>query len=174
MQMLHRVYFTSLTRTQEEMLDVQFEFTKEEIILGYCYKTKCLQGTGYTNFGSWLANSNSPTFANISPPDRDKICERIGHVTTVYERWETIVENLTMPSMAVIDPRRFSVYQLSRAVGINWCVRTRNNMLQRRGSLPPNSYYDQAKFQQIMDVVRSSGILDDVSKCREQAKLIGS
>ena len=78
--------------------------SKEEIILRYFYKTKCLQGTGYTNFGSWLANSNSPTFANISPPDRDKICERIGHVTTVYERWETIVEKLTTPSMPAINP----------------------------------------------------------------------
>ena len=53
LEMLHRVYVTSLTRSQEELLDVQFEFTKEEIIIGYCYKIKCLQGTGYTNLGSW-------------------------------------------------------------------------------------------------------------------------
>lgn len=172
LEMLHRVYVTSLTRSQEELLDVQFEFTKEEIIIGYCYKIKCLQGTGYTNFGSWLANTNNPTIANVLPPDREKICEKIGHVTTVYERWETIVENLSMPSMQILDARRFSIYQLSRAVCINWCVRTRNNMLQRRGLVPPNGYYDQTKFQQIMALVVSTGILDDVSKCREQAKIM--
>ena len=99
LEMLHRVYVTSLTRSREEMLDVQFNFTKEEIIIGYSYKRKCLQGTGYTNFGSWLANTNNPMMAYILPPEREKICERIGHVTTVYERWETIVKNLAMPSI---------------------------------------------------------------------------
>ena len=33
--MLHGVYLTSLARTQKEMLDLQFEFTKEEIIIGF-------------------------------------------------------------------------------------------------------------------------------------------
>ena len=32
LQMLHRIYFSSLTCTGEELLDVQFEFTKEEIM----------------------------------------------------------------------------------------------------------------------------------------------
>ena len=75
LEMLHRVYVTSLTRSQEELLDVQFEFTKEEIIIGYCYKIKCLQGTGYTNFGSWLANTNNPTIANVLPPERKDLRE---------------------------------------------------------------------------------------------------
>ena len=170
-QELHRILFTELTQTRETILDTQFEHTKQEVIVGYCYKQRCLAGTGYVSFGHWLADA--PDMAHLSPLERDRICDKISQVTIVFEQWETIVEHLTMPSMRVIDARTYSIYQLSRAVGINWCMRQRDNLLRKRPGAPVrNPCYSQEKFQQIMDCVRNTGILDDVSHSREQAGLI--
>ena len=170
-QMLYRIYFTTLTQTRESILDTQFEHTKEEIIMGYTYKQKCLSGSGYRSFGHWLANA--PDMLHLSPLERDRICDKISQVTTVFEKWETIVENLTMPSMNVIDARRYSIYQLSRAVGINWCIRQRDNLIRKRQIAPVrNPCYSQEKFQQLIACVRTTGILDDVSHSRDQARLI--
>ena len=102
--------------------------TKADIIIGYAYKQKCLRGTGYISYGAWLA----ATHDEIPGYERDRWCEEISQITTVYEKWETIVENLTRPSMKALDPRNYSIYQLSRAVGINWCIRTRNSLLRKQ------------------------------------------
>ena len=123
-QQLHQIFFTELSQTRETILDTLFEHTKQEVIVGYCYKQRCLAGTGYVSFGHWLANA--PDMVHLTPPERDRICDKISQVTTVFEKWETIVEHLTMPSMHVIDARIYSIYLLSRAVGINWCMRQRD------------------------------------------------
>ena len=73
-QELHRILFTELTQTRETILDTQFEHTKQEVIVGYCYKQRCLAGTGYVSFGHWLANA--PDMAHLSPLERDRICDK--------------------------------------------------------------------------------------------------
>ena len=167
---LHRAYFSTLAQSREEILDMRFTNTKEEVIMGYTYKQRCLQGTGYRSFGCWLAQSQDMT--HLTPVEKDKLREEISVVTTVYENWETIVENLTMPSMAVLEPRSFSIRQFARAVNINWCIRTRNNQLKSSPPAVHSHEYDEAKFQEIMALVRSNGLLADVSHSRNQAKLI--
>ena len=82
------------------------------------------------------------------------------------------MENLTIPSMAVIDPRSFSIKQFARAVGINWCMRTRNNLLRAQPRVIRNHEYNEEKFQQLVTLAQTNGILDDVSGSRGQAKLI--
>ena len=56
-QMLHTAFVTTLTQTRETMLDMQFEVTKQEIVIGYSFKKRCLEGTGYLSFGCWIANA---------------------------------------------------------------------------------------------------------------------
>ena len=149
---------------------MRFTNKKEEIIMGYTYKQRCLLGTGYRSFGCWLAQSQDMT--HLTPVEKDKLREEISVVTRVYENWDTIVENLTMPSMAVLEPRSFSIRQFARAVNINWCIRTRNNQLKSSPPAVHSHEYDEAKFQEIMALVRSNGLLADVSHSRNQAKLI--
>ena len=169
-QMLHTAFVTTLTQTRETMLDMQFEVTKQEIVIGYSFKKRCLEGTGYLSFGCWIANA--PIMAHLSDVEKDVLCDKISVITTVFEKWETIVENLTRPSMQVIDARKYSIYQFSRAVNYNWCVRQRNELLQKIRGDVQNTYYCQVKFRQIMDLVESSGILNDVAHCRDQARLL--
>ena len=168
--MLHHVFFTELTETRERILDIKYSHTLEEIVVGYSYKRKCLDGTGYTNFGAWMHTRQE--FAHLNAEDKLKICERITQVTSVYEQWEVIVENLTKPSMSVIEARSFSVYQFYRALNSNWCERTRDSLLRPRTMAIQNHEYDEHKFQALLALVNTSGLLGDVSHSREQARLI--
>ena len=171
-QTLHTAFFATLTQSRETMLDLQFELTKEEIIIGYCFKRRCLEGTGYLSFGAWIANA--PMMAHLTDVEKDVVSDKISVVTTVFEKWDTIVENLTRPSMQVIDARKYSIYQFSRAINYNWCVRQRNELLRKGRGDVENTYYSQDKFREIMDLVESSGILTDVAHCRDQARLLAN
>ena len=152
------------------MLDLHFELTKEEIIIGYCFKRRCLEGTGYLSFGAWIATA--PMMAHLTETEKDVVCNKISVVTTVFEKWDTIIENLTRPSMHVIDARKYSIYQFSRAINYNWCVRQRNELLRKGRGDVENTYYSQDKFREIMDLVESNGISTDVAHCRDQAQLL--
>ena len=73
-----------------------------------------------------------PEFAHYGWMDKLKICDQITQVTSVFEQWQTIVDNLTHPSMAVIEARNFSVNQFYRALCSNWCTRVRNTLIMSR------------------------------------------
>ena len=171
--MLHRVYFTQLTETRETILDTKYLHTLEEIVIGYTYKKMCLDGSGYVSFGAWM--NTRPEFAQYGWMDKLRICDQITQVTSVFEQWQTIVDNLTHPSMAVIEARNFSVNQFYRALCPNWCTRVRNTLLMSRNPVPiRNHEYDNDKFLAIMRLVQTSGLLDDVSHCRQQGRLISN
>ena len=65
----------------------------------------------------WLLVGAKPRHDTPDTCRKEKLREEISVVTTVYENWDTIVENLTMPSMAALDPREFSIQQLIGASG---------------------------------------------------------
>ena len=167
---LHRVYFTQLTRSRETILDMKYQHTLEEIVMGYSYKRKCLASSGYTNFGSYM--NARPEYAHLNDVEKLKISDQMTQVTGVFEQWDSIVENLTRPSMFVIEARGFSIYQFYRAINFNWCIRTRNSLMRSATTTIENHEYDDIKFQELLACVRRSGILVDVSHSREQARLI--
>ena len=76
--------------------------------------------------------------------------------------------------MVNIDARKFSIYQFYRARTFSWCVNY-NNMhgtTSRGESERPE--YDETKYLAVLNLVRTSQLLEDVSKSTEQAKLIAS
>ena len=77
-QTLHTAFFATLTQSRETMLDLQFELTKEEIILGYCFKRRCLEGTGYLSFGAWIANA--PMMAHLTDVEKDVVSDKISEI----------------------------------------------------------------------------------------------
>ena len=143
-----------------------FKNTLIKITVGVAYKHRCLQNTRYSSFGAWLASQPQGAFGNI---DTARLCSRITQVTYVFQDWDTIVHNLTNPQMVNIDARRFSIEQFYCARNFNWCERTNGNPPRGINERPE---YDERKYKAVIDLVRSSELLQDVSKSSEQAKLI--
>ena len=163
---LFEAFMNGIPRQDDEYLNELFKNTLIKITVGVAYKHRCLQNTRYSSFGAWLASQPQGAFGNI---DTAQLCSRITQVTYVFQDWDTIVHNLTNPQMVNIDARRFSIEQFYRARNFNWCERTNGNPPRGIDERPE---YDERKYKAVIDLVRSSELLQDVSKSSEQAKLI--
>ena len=148
-----------------------FRNTLVKITLGVAYKQRCLQNTNYTSFGAWLGSQPDGTFRNIN---KDRLCAKITHVTHVFQDWDVIVHNLTNPQMVNIDARKFSIMQLYRARNFSWCIRYNNMHGNPPRGVIERPEYDENKYQAVIDLVRTSRLLEDVSRSTEQAKLISN
>ena len=168
---LFEAFLNGIPRDDDEHLNEIFKNTLIKITVGVVYKHRCLANTRYSSFGAWLGAQPQGAYGNIN---KARLCDRITHVTYVFRDWDTIVHNLTNPQMVNIDARKFSIYQFYRARTFSWCVNY-NNMhgtTSRGESERPE--YDETKYLAVLNLVRTSQLLEDVSKSTEQAKLIAS
>ena len=144
-----------------------------KITVGVAFKDMCLDNTGYSSFGAWLGAQPQGAFVNINVNiNKARLCDRMTHVTYIFQDWDSIVHNLTNPQMVNIDARKFSIYQFYRARSFSWCKNYNNMHGTTSRGVAERPEYDEDKYQALLNLVQTSQLLEDVSKSTEQAKLI--
>ena len=96
------------------------------------------------------------------------------HANTVFDKWDTIVENLTDNRLTYIDARRFSIGQFWKARHLSWCLTHNESLrLEAQGRSEGDKPYPEDKYQMIFQQIINSGILDDVDNDPQTAACIG-
>ena len=170
-EQVHRLFFQVQASLEDAAAENLLQTTLERIAAGESFRKLCLSRRynphGYTSFGVWL---NRHT--NRTEQERKKICMQMTEVKMINAHWEEIVTNLTDRRMTHVDARRFTINKFYRAININFCLNQQRLNGPQTTPVEIIQEYDEQKFQDIMALVCSSGILDDVSYCPDQAKLI--
>lgn len=165
-------YFRVIHRQQEELLNRLLKKTKRKILFGYSFGKTSLEGTRYVSFGAWV--SAQPQYRLMTRPERRDMSTKIRHATKVFEDWDRIVHNLINPNYKFIDARRFSIEQFYRARCDTWVFK-QNKLLGPKEQVPRAiANYDNNKVQLILDFIKNTMIIDDVSGDDEQLKLIST
>ena len=100
---------SALNLKEKSQLNMLFENTINEIVIGKVFKVSSLEHSGYKYFNSWARHE--PDFINLSPKQFSKFCEKVNEASSVFDNWNVIVRNLTDHRMNEIDGRPFSVRQ---------------------------------------------------------------
>ena len=163
-------YFRVIHRQEEEQLNRLFRKTKRKILFGYTFGKTALQGTIYTSFGAWI--STQEQYRHMTTAERRNMANKIRYATKAFDDWDIIVHNLVNPAYKYVDARRFSVEHFYRARSPAW-VNKQNNLLAPKQPVPriiPN--YDQTKVREILEFIKETSIIDDVSGDDEQLQLL--
>ena len=153
------MFFQNLKRTKNQMLDALFLHTIEEITVGYAVKRASLDGSGYVSFGAWL--SNNPLYQHLSPKEKAQKDRQIMEVSAVFLEWDAIVENLTRPSMAILEVRKFSINKFYRARRAQWCEEKRDEAIELRNVQRASHEYDEEAYQNIVQGTIRQGTVNN-------------
>ena len=158
---------------EEARLDRHHKVILDLIVARTVYKEVCLRESQYVRFGNWA--KRQPEFSDWSEKDLKKFVVDINQASTVFNKWETIVDNLTDSRMSRIDARRFSVNYFCLAVNIDWCLNY-NEILRGKGKRKRDEepLYPEDKYQAIFRNIVDSGILDDIENSPQVGSMIGS
>ena len=139
-----------------------FTNTLKQIVNGKAYKEKCLANqVVYKYWKSWA--KQQPQFKFMPEEDLASLSRFLSACSSVYDKWSTIVENLTNPDLSSdIDASTFSVEYFQRAIDPKWCQQ--QNALARRRVNRKEGFdlYDKEKLDQIIAYIISTGILEEL------------
>ena len=155
---------------EDRRLEKLHKATLQLIIHGKAYKNSSLENTNYQYFKSWAKTQEN--FAHLSAKELSKLCDKVNEASVVFDSWDTIVNNLIDSRMDQIDARRFSVRQFYMAKNINWCL-SYNEMLRKKGKNDDEAPYPEAQYNDILQYIINSGILDDTDNNPQIAAIIG-
>ena len=167
---LHNLFTYRLVEKENIRLDKLFKCTLRQIVHGMAYKITCFQNTNYTYFKSWA--KTQPEFGLLSKKELIKFCYQVNEACDVFNSWAKIVDNLTDERMDQIDARRFSIRQFYLAKKISWCLEY-NESLRIKGKAKNNVPYPEDKYNDILQYIIGSGILDDIENDPQVAASIG-
>ena len=167
---LYNLFTYRLVEKENTRLDRLFKCTLQQIVHGMAYKITCLQNSNYTYFKSWAKTQQE--FALLSKKELDKFCYKVNEACDVFNSWTKIVDNLTDERLDQIDARRFSIRQFYLAKNITWCLEY-NESLRIKGMTKTDLPYPEDKYNDILQYIIASGILDDVDNNPQIAASIG-
>ena len=99
---------------EDTRLDRHHKAVLDLIVARTVYREISLRESGYVRFGNWA--KRQPEFADWSEKDLKTFVLDVNQANSVFDKWETIVDNLTDPRMSRIDARRFSVHYFYLAI----------------------------------------------------------
>ena len=167
---LYGLFMRELVEKEEIRLDKLFKTTMQQVVLGKAYKDSSLENTNYIYFKSWA--KHQPNFRHLSEKELSKFCAKVNEACDVFDNWDTIVTNLTDSRMDQIDARRLSVRQFYLAKRIEWCL-SQNELLRKKVKSDDGAPYPEDKYNDIMQYILNTGILDDVKNNPQIAAIIG-
>ena len=167
---LYDYFIWELEEKEEVRLHKLYETTLQKIVYGKAYKLSCLLNTRYKYFKSWA--KDQPRFARLPMEEFNRICSRVNQASAIYDKWDTIVKNLTDRRMMHIDARRLSIGQLEDAKDFSWCLR-HNEGNRKKGKHDGDTPYPLDKYDQIFQDILRTGIMDDIDHDPSIAAIIG-
>ena len=171
MQLLHE-FINIIPREQEQQLDMMFATTMKKIVHGEAWRRSCMRHTRYSNFGNWFQQQRR--YNHILYEEKLKIMEKISQIKMIVEHWDTIVRNLTLSGMIYVEARKFSIYQMYRSKSLKWVIdynRSHGPTMPRPPA--PRAVFSMEKISEIINAIRTSGIVSDVERDSQQIELIG-
>ena len=169
-QELKRIAFADLKVDEEARLNALLENTVKQIAAIYAYRTKCVGAPPRPSFGVWLKNNSNP--AIMTKKRRGSLVRLVREACAVYEEWPTIVENLSFEGLRNLDARRFCIRKFYDARRLQWCEDEEQRLSSKAKRRRDREGFDAVKFENVVTLVRTSGLLDDVSFCPRQGELI--
>ena len=164
---LHTMFTHKIVMEEEQKLDSLYETTLEKILYGKFFKDDSMRGSGLKYFKAWAKRH----YDHLTPAELDDFVTKVKKASTVFDKWDTIVENLTDNRLTYIDVRRFSVNQFWLARHLSWCLSYNETL--RPKSNKGEITYPEDKYQLILRHVMDSGILDDINNDPQTASCIG-
>lgn len=159
----------------DNLHDDKWNATIRTILNGQSLYEMVTQQTGFISFGRGL--QYYPELADLSAPEKKILCKTISIIKGIYERWNTIVTNLTHTDMKNVDPRTFSIYELAQAHLFPWVVKyneahaLKEPKKRKRKSEPT---YSSEDLRGVVNAIQSTGILAKFNNDPEQIKLLGN
>ena len=74
--------------------------------------------------------------------------------------------------MAILEVRKFRINRFNRERRTQWCEEERDRAIERRNVQRASHEYDEEAYQNIVQVIQDSNILDSVGHSTVQAKLL--
>lgn len=167
---LFNLFTVGLPQLEDRQLMKYHETVLNTIVAGKVYKEICLLNTTYKQFKSW-ANTQRQ-FADWDPRELKKFCDKVNEASSVFDNWDIIIQNLMDARLDCLDARRFSVIQFKKARDMGWCL-IENENLRERGKKPEESKYSEDKFNEILQCMQNTGILDEIEHNPHIAAMIG-
>ena len=166
-QGIKNLLLTAMPRRNEEVRNTRFRHTLDTIVAYKSFRLKCRE-VGGCSCGVWLRR-NTP----LNKRERSRVTEKVGHACYVYDNWDAIVNNLTHRALTDVDCRDFTIRKFYEARNFSWCLKEqRQNSGSAERPSDAEEEFDQTKFSNIVNNIKRSEILDDVSFDEEQAALI--
>ena len=165
---LRQLFTNDLVIEEEEKLDLLHHSTLEKILYGKVFMDSSLNQAGKKYFRPWAKRH----YPHLTKEKLDEFVSNVKRASTAFDKWDTIVENLTDSRLSYIDARRFSVYHFWRARHLTWCI-TFNEALRSKGKNDGEKPYPEDKYQLILQQIINSGILSDIENEPQTASCIG-
>ena len=166
-QMLREMIVNRLITERQRRANALFEITKTQILYGKQYKDKCLAGTRYTNFKCWAKTQpyyhNYVTGTSVRQKEFTRHCEHINSASICFDKWDTIVSNLTDPRITHINARTLSVENLAHAVTIEWCLYYNSKCGGAPVTGDEENLYLMSDVDDIFRCILQNGILDRIN-----------
>ena len=161
-----------LPSVEESALDAMFHNTVQRITVGYAWFKRALERSGKKTF--LPAVKHLREWRQLSTPVQNIVHRNMRLIKKIYEKWDTIVHNVTHQSMIYVDVRRFSLYQLSRSCSFTWLKRYNKNHAPRDTRRPDKIYTNEMVDDIVNNVAGATErALDAVDGDEDQIKLIG-
>ena len=169
---LKNMFTRTLPSKERSQLNKLFDNTINEIVVGKVFKVSSLEHTGYKYFKSWARHE--PDLIALSPKQFSKFCEKVNEASSVFDKLDVIVQNLTDYRMNEIDARRFSVRQFYLAKSLDWCLCYNEMLRKKKKNRGDEPLYSEDEYAEIIRNIFSSGSLDDISYDPQVASIIGN
>ena len=164
--------FTDLLVSSEVELNAIFRSTCHHVAVGYALLRKAIKRSGMRNFKS--AMEHDLHFQNLTAQRKERIYTDIKYIRCIYENWNLIVRNCTLPIMTNVDVRRFPLWKLAKCINLNF-VEKENEKDQQARKKPTQREYELSMVDDIIENVPGSTqrLLDVVGNDNEQIIKIG-
>ena len=171
-QELYNRCFIELVEKEDNRLNRLFSTTLNRIVTGKAYMDQCLAGSGYRMFGWWA--KQAPQFRHLSAEERKSFVAKVNEINQVYNKWDTIANNLTDNRIVYLDARKLSVNQLYRAKEMSWCLQQNelNKPVGRRNEGEPG--YPEDMYQIMLQAAWNTGLFDHVGHDTQVVAAIGA
>ena len=162
---------SNLFATREEDLDDIFRSTCRLVAVGYALLQNALRRSGMRNFKP--AMRQVPAYRSLPHPQKKRIEINMTYIKCIFENWDLIVSNCTLPIMTDLDIRPFPLWKLSRCITLSF-VENENNKVNRVRKRPTQRAYALSMVDDIVSNVDGStqALLDLIGNDEDQLKKI--
>ena len=163
--------YNQLAQQTQQQLDQYFQLTVRRIVIGYAIYRNALELSGLRTFKP--AMRRFPEFQCLDEDRKEEIYMEMEYTKHIYEGWEDIVRNCTLPYMTNIDIGNYPLWKLARCTNLTF-VESESNKNNRQRPRPTSCSYHLFMVDDIINNVEGSTdrILDVVRQDADQINLI--